>query len=200
MSSENSNTKKNKSVNNIGDESLDFILIKEYNKGDEEAFQKLVALHSEKVRNLIFLTLNNTDLVDDIFQDVFINVYKKLPEFRFESKFTTWLYRITVNKCRDYLRKKKVRNIFVPITDMHNNIRSSGIHEDIDIPALVQNAIARLPEKLKTPLIYRDIDGLSYNEIAEKLNCEVGTIKSRIFRARETLKALLEPYQKEMGK
>jgi len=200
MSSENSNTKKNKSVNNIDDENLDFILIKEYNKGDEEAFQKLLALHSEKVRNLIFLTLNNTDLVDDIFQDVFINVYKKLPEFRFESKFTTWLYRITVNKCRDYLRKKKVRNIFVPITDMHNNIRSSAIHEDIDIPALVQNAIARLPEKLKTPLIYRDIDGLSYNEIAEKLNCEVGTIKSRIFRARETLKALLEPYQKEMGK
>ena len=73
--------------------------------------------HKEKVRNLVYLTLGDVDYVDDISQDVFISVYHKLDEFRFESKFTTWLYRITVNKCRDYLRKKRVRSIFVSMKD-----------------------------------------------------------------------------------
>jgi RNA polymerase sigma-70 factor (ECF subfamily) len=192
----------NKEISNEKNESeeKDFALIREFIDGKEKAFETLMMLHKDKVRNLIFLTLSDSEFVDDISQDVFISVYRKLKEFRFESKFTTWLYRITVNKCRDYLRKKRVRSIFVPIKDSHENIRSTGIHEDIDIPGLVRKAIARLPEKLKTPLVYRDIDGFSYNEIAEKLNCEVGTVKSRIFRARESLKALLEPYQKEMNR
>ncbi len=198
MSSKNPDANIEPLKNNPEVEDPDFVLIREYNKGNEAAFEKLILLHKEKVRNLIFLTLNDSEFVDDIFQDVFISVYKKLNEFRFESKFTTWLYRITVNKCRDYLRKKRVRSIFVPIKDSHENVRSSGIREDIDIPSLVQKAIKRLPDKLKIPLVYRDIDGLSYNEIAELLGCEVGTVKSRIFRARESLKALLEPYQKEM--
>ena len=192
----------NKEISNEKSESeeKDFALIREFIDGKEKAFETLMMLHKDKVRNLIFLTLSDSEFVDDISQDVFVSVYRKLKEFRFESKFTTWLYRITVNKCRDYLRKKRVRSIFVPIKDSHENIRSTGIHEDIDIPGLVRKAIARLPEKLKTPLVYRDIDGFSYNEIAEKLNCEVGTVKSRIFRARESLKALLEPYQKEMNR
>jgi len=192
----------NKDVSNGNNESeeKDFALIREFIDGREKAFETLMMLHKEKVRNLIFLTLSDSEFVDDISQDVFVSVYRKLKEFRFESKFTTWLYRITVNKCRDYLRKKRVRSIFVPIKDSHENIRSTGIHEDIDIPGLVRRAIERLPEKLKTPLVYRDIDGFSYNEIAEKLNCEVGTVKSRIFRARESLKALLEPYQREMNR
>lgn len=177
----------------------DFILIKEYIDGNDAAFETLVVLHKDKVRNLIFLTLGDSEFIDDIIQDVFISVYHKIKEFRFESKFTTWLYRITVNKCRDYLRKKRVRSIFTPIKDSHENIQSSALRTDIDIPQLVQKAIERLPEKLRLPLILRDIEGFSYNEIAEQLDCEVGTVKSRIFRARESLKALLEPYQKEMN-
>ncbi len=177
----------------------DFILIKEYIDGNDAAFETLVVLHKDKVRNLIFLTLGDSEFIDDIIQDVFISVYHKIKEFRFESKFTTWLYRITVNKCRDYLRKKRVRSIFTPIKDSHENIQSSALRTDIDIPQLVQKAIERLPEKLRVPLILRDIEGFSYNEIAEQLDCEVGTVKSRIFRARESLKALLEPYQKEMN-
>lgn len=177
----------------------DFILIKEYIDGNDAAFETLVVLHKDKVRNLIFLTLGDSEFIDDIIQDVFISVYHKIKEFRFESKFTTWLYRITVNKCRDYLRKKRVRSIFTPIKDAHENIQSTALRTDIDIPQLVQKAIERLPEKLRVPLILRDIEGFSYNEIAEQLDCEVGTVKSRIFRARESLKALLEPYQKEMN-
>jgi RNA polymerase sigma-70 factor (ECF subfamily) len=180
-------------------EDQDFILIRAYIDGDEAAFEKLLLLHKDKVRNLIFLTLGDSEFVDDIIQDVFISVYHKIKEFRFESKFTTWLYRITVNKCRDYLRKKRVRSIFTPIKDSHENIQSSAMRTDVDIPQLVRKAIERLPEKLRIPLILRDMDGFSYSEIAEKLDCEVGTVKSRIFRARESLKALLEPYQREMN-
>jgi len=200
MSSKISVVNNNSSDNNIEIEDQDFILIREFINGNEKAFEQLMISHKDKVRNLIFLTLNDSEFVDDISQDVFISIYRKLSEFRFESKFTTWLYRITVNKCRDYLRKKRVRSIFVPIADAHENVFSTGIHEDIDIPGLVRKAINRLPEKLKIPLVFRDIDGFSYNEIAEKLDCEVGTVKSRIFRARESLKAMLEPYQKEMNR
>lgn len=176
----------------------DFKLIQRYIEGNESAFEKLVSLHKEKVRNLVYLTLGDSDYVDDISQDVFISVYHKLKDFRFESKFTTWLYRITVNKCRDYLRKKRVRSIFSPIKDSHYELGIKTHHENLDIPGLVRKGIQKLPDKLKEPLILRDIEGLSYKEIAEKLDCEVGTVKSRIFRARENLKFILEPYHKEL--
>ena len=176
----------------------DFVLIRNFIKGDETTFRTLVIKHKEKVRNLVFLTLGDAEYVDDISQDVFISVYHKLAEFRFESKFTTWLYRITVNKCRDYLRKKRVRSIFVPIKDSDTDYGTGPFSEDVDIPNLVRGAIEKLPERLRIPLVMRDIDGFSYKEIADSLGTEVGTIKSRIFRARETLKVMLEPYQKEL--
>ena len=176
----------------------DFILIKAFIKGNDTTFRTLVIKHKEKVRNLVFLTLGDVEFVDDISQDVFISVYHKLNEFRFESKFTTWLYRITVNKCRDYLRKKRVRSIFVPIKDSDTEYGTGPFSENVDIPNLVRSAIEKLPEKLRTPLVLRDIDGFSYKEIADQMGTEVGTIKSRIFRARENLKLILEPYQKEL--
>lgn len=180
------------------DQNEDFQLIQDFIDGNEDAFTKLVLKHKEKVRNLVFLTLGDADNIDDISQDVFINVFHKIKEFRFESKFTTWLYRITVNKCRDYLRKKRVRSIFVPIKDSINEPSIKGHSDSPDLPGLVRKGIEKLPEKLKVPLILRDIEGLSYKEIADQLDCEVGTVKSRIFRARESLKFILEPYQDEL--
>jgi len=193
---ENRDSNKNTEKKRQDDE--DFVLIRQFQEGSEIVFSTIVQKHKDKVRNLVFLTLGDTDDVDDISQDVFINVYRKLGEFRFESKFTTWLYRITVNKCRDYLRKKKVRSIFVPIKESEYELKVHSRTDNIDIQNLVRKAIERLPEKLKVPLLLRDIDGFSYQEIAEKLDCEVGTIKSRLFRARESLKIILEPYQKEL--
>ncbi|MFA3782551.1 RNA polymerase sigma factor [Melioribacteraceae bacterium 4301-Me] len=175
----------------------DFELIKRFINGDQSVFRVLVGKHKDKVRNLVYLTMSDADFVDDISQDVFISVFHKLKDFRFESKFTTWLYRITVNKCKDYLRKKQVRSIFLPIEDTDTKYGVRTVAENIDIPGLVRKAIDKLPEKLKVPLILRDIEGFSYKEIADQLGCEVGTIKSRIFRARETLKIILEPFQKE---
>ena len=188
------NSESNK--NQLSDD--DFPLILEFKEGNENAFSELVLKHKEKVRNLVYLTLGDVDYVDDISQDVFISVYHKLKEFRFESKFTTWLYRITVNKCRDYLRKKRVRSIFVSIKEIDYQKGSRTNSDTIDVPNLVRKGIEKLPEKLKVPLVLRDIKGYSYQEIADKLECEVGTIKSRIFRARESLKVILAPYQKEL--
>ncbi len=177
----------------------DFTLIKNFINGDESAFRILVNRHKDKVRNLIYLQLGNTDYVDDISQEVFISVYKKLHHFRFESQFTTWLYRITVNKCHDHIRKLKVKHFFFYISnDEEEKITSNDDPDNFDLKELIQEAISKLPEKLKTPLILRDYDGLSYQEISDVLGAEIGTVKSRIFRARESLKKILEPHLKDL--
>ena len=177
----------------------DFNLIRKFIDGDESTFRILVLKHKDKVRNLVFLTIGNRELVDDVSQEVFISVFNKLKFFRFESQFTTWLYRITVNKCKDHLRKIKIRSIFVPIKDSDEDIGGfSRPSDNIDVKEVVHSAIDKLPEKLKIPLVMREMDGLSYKEIADQLNCEVGTIKSRIFRARETLKIFLQPLESEI--
>lgn len=185
---------------NTADE--DFNLIRRFIEGDETTFRTLVLRHKDKVRNLVFLTIGNRELVDDISQEVFISVFNKLKLFRFESQFTTWLYRITVNKCKDHLRKIRIRSIFVPIKDSDSDTGAEyGTryqNENVDVHEVVHAAIEKLPEKLRVPLVMREMEGLSYKEIADMLGTEVGTIKSRIFRARETLKILLQPFESEL--
>lgn len=179
-------------------EDEDFDLIKKFISGDESAFRKLVMKHKDKVRNLAFLTLEDKESVDDVVQDVFISVFKKLGSFRFESQFTTWLYRIAVNRCKDYIRKSKIRSIFIPLKEDEEDYKYGVMPMKPDISEIVNAAIEKLPEKLKTPLIMREVDGMSYKEIADALKVETGTIKSRIFRARETLRVFLEPYESDL--
>ncbi|MBI2420446.1 MAG: RNA polymerase sigma factor [Ignavibacteriales bacterium] len=177
----------------------DFALIRAFNDGNESAFRTLVNRHKEKVRNLVYVTLGNVDLVDDISQEVFIQVYRKLKLFRFESQFTTWLYAITINKCRDYMRKAKLRSLFSSLSNDNEEMHPAVHHNaDFDIKEIVQRNIAKLPPKLRIPLVLRDFEGMSYQEIAEALQTEVGTVKSRIFRARDTLRTLLQPIQQEL--
>ena len=173
-------------------------LIRQFIAGDTSAFQILVKRHKEKVRNIVYLTMNNSALVDDIAQEVFITVYRNLKNFRFESQFTTWLYRITVNKCKDYLRKMNVRRIFSPLEEGSEVSEFETPVENKDISKIVMDAISKLPVKLRMPLILKDIEGFSYQEISESLNCEMGTVKSRIFRGRERLKEILQPLEKEL--
>ena len=175
----------------------DFSLIKRFIEGDESTFKTLVQRHKEKVRNIIYLTISRTESVDDIAQEVFITVYKNLKHFRFESQFTTWLYRITVNKCKDHLRKMKIRGIFVPVKE-NEEPGYNHINDNIDVSEIVRKSINKLPEKLRTPLLLKDIEGFSYQEIADTVQCEVGTVKSRIFRAREGLRNMLKPYEQEL--
>ena len=176
----------------------DYSIIRQFIDGDKSAFQILVKRHKEKVRNIIYITMNNSALVDDIAQDVFITVYRNLKHFRFESQFTTWLYRITVNRCKDYLRKMNVRKIFFPIEEGSELSEYPTPVENNDISRIVMDAISKLPVKLRMPLILKDIEGFSYQEISESLNCEMGTVKSRIFRGREKLKEILQPLENEL--
>jgi RNA polymerase sigma-70 factor (ECF subfamily) len=176
----------------------DYNLIRRFIDGDKTAFQFLVKRHKEKVRNIVYITMNNSALVDDIAQEVFITIYRNLKHFRFESQFTTWLYRITVNKCKDYLRKMNVRKIFLPIEEGNEIGESPTPVENKDVSKIVNNAISKLPVKLRMPLILKDIEGFSYQEISETLNCEMGTVKSRIFRGRERLKEILKPMEHEL--
>ncbi len=176
----------------------DYSIIRQFVDGDKSVFQILVKRHKEKVRNIIYITMNNSSLVDDIAQDVFITVYKNLKHFRFESQFTTWLYRITVNRCKDYLRKMNVRKIFFPIEEGSEVSEYPTPIEDNDVSKIVMDAISKLPVKLRMPLILKDIEGFSYQEISETLKCEMGTVKSRIFRGREKLKEILQPLEKEL--
>jgi RNA polymerase sigma-70 factor (ECF subfamily) len=176
----------------------DFSLIKRFIDGDSSVFQLLVKRHKEKVRNIIYLTISNSSSVDDIAQEVFITVYKNLKYFRFESQFTTWLYRITVNKCKDHLRKMNVRKIFIPIKEAEGETGREIDVENKDVSNIVMNAISELPAKLRAPLLLKDIEGFSYQEISETLRCEMGTVKSRIFRAREGLRNILKPMESEL--
>lgn len=176
----------------------DFTLVKRFVDGDESTFRLLLQRHKEKVRNIVFLTIGESDVIDDISQEVFITVYKNLKNFRFESQFTTWLYRITVNKSKDYLRKKNIRKIFVPIKEASGVQNYESVAEKRDTSKIVMDAISKLPNKLKVPLLLKDIEGFSYQEIAETTNCEIGTVKSRIFRAREGLKKILRPIESEL--
>lgn len=176
----------------------DYSIIRQFIEGDKSVFQILVKRHKEKVRNIIYLTMNNSALVDDIAQDVFITIYRNLKHFRFESQFTTWLYRITVNKCKDYLRRMNVRKIFSPLDEGIEISEYPSPVENKDISKIVTEAISQLPVKLRMPLILKDIEGFSYQEISETLNCEMGTVKSRIFRGREKLKEILQPLEKEL--
>lgn len=176
----------------------DFSLINAFNDGDQSAFSRLVSRHKEKVRNLIYATLGDARNVEDISQEVFIIVYHKLHTFRFQSRFTTWLYRITINKCKDHLRRVKLRSIFTYLHSEDAEKVTVSSSESFDIKQVVREAVIRLPEKLRYPLILRDFEGCSYEEIADVLETEIGTVKSRIFRAREFLKKDLEPLKNEL--
>jgi RNA polymerase sigma-70 factor (ECF subfamily) len=176
----------------------DFAIIKRFIDGDKSAFKILVKRHKEKVRNIVYITMNSSAMVDDIAQEVFINVYRNLKYFRFDSQFTTWLYRITVNRCKDYLRKMNVRKIFSPLEEGSEVSEFPTPIEKNDISKIVMDAISKLPIKLRVPLLLKDIEGFSYQEISETLKCEMGTVKSRIFRGRERLRIILQPLEKEL--
>lgn len=194
----NSENKENMEVPKILKLDDDFSLIKRFIDGEEDTFNELVRRHKEKVRNIVYLTLNDRDAVDDISQDVFITVYRSLKSFRFESQFTTWLYRITVNKCKDHLRRKSIRRIVLPFRDNQEDPGYEISPDSTNTKEIVRNAISRLPDKMRIPLVLKDIEGFSYQEIAETMQCEIGTVKSRIFRAREGLKKILQPLEKEL--
>ncbi|GJQ20725.1 MAG: RNA polymerase sigma factor [Bacteroidia bacterium] len=182
----------------------DDVLISLFQSGDQGVFRVLVERYQERIRNLLFSIFHETETIDDLAQEVFIKAYEGLGRFRFESSFYTWLYRIAVNRARDELRKRKVRRFFSfhgldGSTEKEVTERTTVQPVSIDEQELVAKGLEALPEKYRMPVILKDLDGLSYEEISEVLECEVGTVKSRLSRGRTMLRNILAPLLRESG-
>ena len=183
-------------------EKSDETLITLFQNGDESTFRILVERYQERVRNLIYSVFHESEIVDDLAQEVFIKVYEALPKFRFESSFYTWLYRIAINKSRDELRKRKIRRFLSlqvilesPDAEIKHNMVST--QHDAEAQELVAKGLQMIPEKFRIPIILKDINGFTYEEMAKMMECELGTVKSRLSRARTMLRDVLRPLMEE---
>jgi RNA polymerase sigma-70 factor (ECF subfamily) len=177
--------------------------------GDQKAYELLVIKYQRRIERLIGRMVRDTDLVEDIAQETFIRAYRALSQFRGEAQFYTWLYRIAVNTAKKALVDLK-RDPLVSETTLRaggdeedetssveNELTSAETPETVlaakEIAAAVNSAMEALPDELRQAVTLREIDGLSYEEIAEVMNCPIGTVRSRIFRAREAISAKVKP-------
>lgn len=173
-------------------------LIRKIKKGDMESFNELVRRYETKIYSVAYRFMGNHADAGDLAQETFIRMYQALPGFRGESSFSTWLYRIAANACRDELRKRQRRRSISMDELIENSPASVPVAAGNDSPEEVlqrnetqrhvQECLNRLSDDHRLVLVMREIQGLSYEEIAEVLNCSLGTVKSRISRARNALK------------
>lgn len=182
----------------MGEQISDRELVERVQKGDKKAFDLLVIKYQHKIIKLVSRYVHEPQEAQDVAQDAFIKAYRALPSFRGESAFYTWLYRIATNTAKNHLVSQQRRQSDVVIDDEEALQRETAIGlDDIETPdnvlikdeveRTVFEAIESLPDDLKTAISLRELDGLSYEEIAEAMDCPVGTVRSRIFRARETI-------------
>lgn len=173
-------------------------LVKRVKRGDKRAFDLLVLKYQHKIVGLVGRYLRDPDEVLDVTQEAFIKAYKALPRFRGDSQFYTWLYRIAINTAKNYLvarsRRPPDTDIDVSEGEFQDNsavLRDIGNPENAlatrQLEKIIYQAIEDLPDELKVAVSLREFDGLSYEEIAEVMECPVGTVRSRIFRAREAI-------------
>jgi RNA polymerase sigma-70 factor (ECF subfamily) len=173
-------------------------LVERVQRGDKHAFDLLVLKYQHKIVGLVGRYLRDQSEVQDVAQEAFIKAYRALPRFRGDSQFYTWLYRIAINTAKNYLVSRSRRppdtDIDVAEGEFQDN---SAVLKDIENPenalvseqleAVIYQAIDDLPDELKVAVTLREFEGLSYEEIAEVMECPVGTVRSRIFRARESI-------------
>lgn len=189
----------------MSDKEIDQQLVERVQRGDKAAFDLLVSKYQRRLGRLISRFVRDPAEAEDVTQDAFIKAYRALPGFRGESAFYTWLYRIGINTAKNYLLANKRR---APTSTPFDAEESESFEEasllrEVNTPEnelmskqvvdVVRKSLLALPEDLRTALTLREIEGLSYEEIASAMNCPVGTVRSRIFRAREAVAANLRP-------
>jgi RNA polymerase sigma-70 factor, ECF subfamily len=186
----------------------DALLVEQFKRGDMRAFEMLVVKYQRRIERLIGRMVRDPDLVQDIAQDTFIRAYRALPQFRGESAFYTWLYRIAVNSAKRSLHDMKRDPVIVhsamqsaqdddetlrPLDELTDPETPESVLASREIAATVNAAVEALSEDLRQAITLREIEGLSYEEIAELMNCPIGTVRSRIYRAREAIAERLRP-------
>lgn len=189
----------------MGDREADQALVERVQSGDKQAFGLLVAKYQRKLMRLVLRLVRDPAEAEDVTQEAFVKAYRALPNFRGESAFYTWLYRIGVNTAKNWLIANGRR---APTSTETDSEEAEGFEEgellrDADTPErllmsrqiadTVNAAMASLPEELRTAITLREIEGLSYEEIAQTMGCPIGTVRSRIFRAREAIALKLRP-------
>ena len=184
---------------------LDQQLVERAQRGDKHAFELLVSKYQRKLARLLSRFIRDPTEVEDVAQETFIKAYRALPAFRGDSAFYTWLYRIGINTAKNYLVALGRR---VPTTTEFDSEDAEGFEggeqlRDINTPEsmlmsreianTVNDTLMQLPEELRNAITLREIEGLSYEDIATIMNCPIGTVRSRIFRAREAIAEKLRP-------
>ena len=188
----------------MGADASDLSLVRRVQRGDKGAFDALVLKYQHKLVKLVMRYVRNPAEAEDIAQEAFIKAYRALPGFRGDSAFYTWLYRIAINTAKNALVSSKRRPIEYDLDlqdpeqyELQARLKDGETPEHLvlteEIRETVNGAMSELPEDLKTAILLREIDGLSYEEIAAAMDCPVGTVRSRIFRAREAIDRKLRP-------
>jgi RNA polymerase sigma-70 factor (ECF subfamily) len=189
----------------MGDREIDQQLVERAQRGDKRAFELLVAKYQRKLARLLSRFIRDAAEVEDVTQEAFIKAYRALPSFRGDSAFYTWLYRIGINTAKNYLVAMGRR---APTTTEFDSEEAENFEDgeqlrDVNTPEAelmskqiantVNETMQALPEELRSAITLREIEGLSYEDIATIMNCPIGTVRSRIFRARETIAERLRP-------
>lgn len=194
----------------MSERDIDWQLVEQVQRGDKRAFSLLVTKYQRKIMRLLSRLIRDSAEIEDVAQEAFVRAYRALPGFRGESAFYTWLYRIAINTAKNHLMAAG-RRPSVSDTDADAAERFDGAEalRDVATPdalllskevgEAVNRAIDRLPEDLRKAIVLREIDGLSYEEISAALSCPIGTVRSRIFRAREAIAAELKPLLEPTG-
>ena len=189
----------------MSDREADRLLVERAQRGEKHAFDLLVVKYQRKLARLLSRFIRNPAEVDDVAQDAFIKAYRALPSFRGDSAFYTWLYRIGINTAKNYLVSMGRRAPTVTDFDAEeaetfddgDQLRDINTPESMlmskQVAETVNEAMESLPDELRTAIQLREIEGLSYEEIASIMNCPIGTVRSRIFRARDAIAAKLKP-------
>lgn len=189
----------------MSEREIDRQLAERVQRGDKRAFELLVAKYQRKIFRLLSRLIRDPGEIEDVAQEAFIKAYRALPNFRGDSAFYTWLYRIAINTAKNHLVAQGRRAPTSTETEVEDAERMDDADQlrDVNTPdsmllskqvgEAVNRAIDRLPEDLRTAIVLREIEGLSYEEIAESMNCPIGTVRSRIFRAREAIANELRP-------
>ena len=189
----------------MSDREIDLLLVERVRDGDKQAFGLLVEKYRRRVMRLLSRMIRDADEIEDITQEAFIKAYRALPQFRGEAAFYTWLYRIAINTAKNHLAARGRHMPTVSDQAMNDDDEPDErlVAQDTSTPEsellskqmayAVNEAVDALPEELRQAITLREIEGMSYEEIAEAMTCPIGTVRSRIFRAREAIAAILRP-------